>query len=197
MPTLADAPHAGHTAMIADHHKGPSRVDMLLANGIGHVALTDWKSSHAEKEPSMSRILVATDGSAGADRAIDYAARRATREGADLVIVNVIGGYGLPDKAIRAFTRAQGAWLREELASLSTEILTKARDRARKLGVRAIRLESQTGEVAPTILRVAKGVKADAVVVGKRGAGRVRGLLLRSVAQKLVSLAPVPVTVVP
>ena len=45
----------------------------------------------------MSRILVATDGSEGANRAVDYAARRAKDDGADLLIVNIIGGYGLPN----------------------------------------------------------------------------------------------------
>jgi nucleotide-binding universal stress UspA family protein len=145
----------------------------------------------------MSLILVATDGSAGADRAIDYAARRAKAEGLDLVIVNVVGGYGLPDKAVRAFTRTQGAWLREELASLSAETLNKARDRARRLGVRAIRLESRTGDAVPTIIKVARETKVEAIIVGKRGAGRVAGVLLGSVSQKLVSLASIPVTVVP
>ncbi len=43
MATLIDAPHAGHTAMIADYHKGQSLIETLLASGIGHVALTDWK----------------------------------------------------------------------------------------------------------------------------------------------------------
>lgn len=43
IPTLVDAPHAGHTAMIADYHKGQSLVETLLANGCHHVALTDWK----------------------------------------------------------------------------------------------------------------------------------------------------------
>lgn len=145
----------------------------------------------------MSRVLVATDGSAGAARAVDYAARRAKAENAELVIVNVVGGYGLPDKVVHAFTRAEGAWLREELASLSTAMLNQARDRARKLGVRAVRLESRSGAVGQTIIKVAKDTKADAIVVGKRGEGRVAGLLLGSVSQKLVSLATVPVTVVP
>src|SRR5208282_4170789 len=38
-------PHAGHTAMIADFHQGQSLIQTLLANGIDHVALTDWKSA--------------------------------------------------------------------------------------------------------------------------------------------------------
>jgi len=42
----------------------------------------------------MKRILVATDGSEGSDRAIDGAAAMAKDANADLLIVNVIGGYG-------------------------------------------------------------------------------------------------------
>jgi nucleotide-binding universal stress UspA family protein len=145
----------------------------------------------------MKRLLVATDGSEGADRAIDYAAHRAKADGAELLVVNVIGGYGLPDKAVRAFTHAQQAWLRELLESLSAETLAKARDRARSAGIGTIELESREGDVAQSILDIAQEKSVDAIVVGKRGAGRIAGLLLGSVSQKLVSLAPLPVTVVP
>jgi hypothetical protein len=40
IPTLVDAPHAGHSAVIADYHKGQSLIETLLANGIRHIALT-------------------------------------------------------------------------------------------------------------------------------------------------------------
>lgn len=145
----------------------------------------------------MARILVATDGSEGADRAVDYAAQRAKAEGAELLIVNVIGGYGLPDTVTRAFAHAQQAWLAELLQSLSAQMLTKARDRAHKAGVGTILLESRSGDPAQTIIDIAKDKAVDAVIVGKRGAGRVAKLLVGSVSQKLVSLAPFPVTVVP
>ena len=45
LPTLVDAPYAGHTALIADYAPGQSLVATLMAGGIGHVALTDWKSA--------------------------------------------------------------------------------------------------------------------------------------------------------
>ena len=45
IPTIVDAPHAGHTAMIADYRKGQSLIETLLANGVDHVALTDWKAA--------------------------------------------------------------------------------------------------------------------------------------------------------
>ena len=89
----------------------------------------------------MKRILVAIDGSDGSDRAVDYAAHLAKDQGAELLIVNVIGGYGLPDNIFKRFTDAQQTWLNELLEALSAEMLTKARDRARSIGVNAILLE--------------------------------------------------------
>jgi polyhydroxyalkanoate depolymerase len=48
IPTLVDAPYAGHTATIADYHKGQSLIETLLANGHRRVLLTDWKSAGAD-----------------------------------------------------------------------------------------------------------------------------------------------------
>ncbi len=72
----------------------------------------------------LATIVVATDGSEGADRAVDYAASRTKTGHADLVILNVIGGYRPPDKLMRAFTHAQNAWLREEPRQAPRQIPT-------------------------------------------------------------------------
>jgi len=145
----------------------------------------------------MNRILVATDGSEGADRAIDYAARRAKADGAELLIVNVVGGYGLPESVLMAFANDQSVLLKELLETQSARTLTAARDRARKAGAGTILLESRTGDVAQTIIKIAEEKNADAIVVGKRGTGRVAGALLGSVSQKLVILSPLPLTIIP
>jgi poly(3-hydroxyalkanoate) synthetase len=70
IPTLVDAPHAGHTAMIADYHKGQSLVETLLANGVCHVALTDWKSAtddmkDLEIDNYLAEMVVAIDDLGG------------------------------------------------------------------------------------------------------------------------------------
>jgi len=70
IPTLIDAPHAGHTAMIADYHKGQSLVQTLLDNGLGHVALTDWKSAtddmkDFEVDNYLADVVVAIDDLGG------------------------------------------------------------------------------------------------------------------------------------
>ena len=145
----------------------------------------------------MKRILVATDGSDGAGRAIDYAAHSATETGAELVIVNVVGAYGLPDALMRAFTQTQQVWFDELLAATSAELLTAARLRAQSAGATQVRLDSRRGEIVPEIIAAAKDSAASVIVVGKRGTGRIGELLLGSVSQRLASLAPIPVTVVP
>jgi polyhydroxyalkanoate depolymerase len=70
IPTLIDAPHAGHTAMIADFHDGQSLVQTLLANGVDHVALTDWKSAtedmkDLEIDNYLAEVVVAIDDLGG------------------------------------------------------------------------------------------------------------------------------------
>jgi len=70
IPTLIEAPYAGHSAMIADYHDGQSLVQTLLANGIGHVALTDWKPATAdmkdlEIDNYLAEIVVAIDDLGG------------------------------------------------------------------------------------------------------------------------------------
>jgi nucleotide-binding universal stress UspA family protein len=143
------------------------------------------------------RILVATDGSTAADRAVDYAAGLAKREGADLLIANVVGGYGFPQKAMIKLTQSEQVWLKDLLESLSAETLTKARERARAAGADQIQLESRAGDVAQSVIDIAKEKAADVIVLGKRGAGLAERLLLGSVSHKLVNLATLPVIVVP
>jgi nucleotide-binding universal stress UspA family protein len=145
----------------------------------------------------VKRILVATDGSEGSDRAVDFAAHLAKTCKASLLIINVMGGYGLPIELLRQFSNAEGAWLQELLTSMSAEILKSARDGAHKIGAPTIVLESRGGNVAQAIIDFAEEKDANAIVVGKRGSSRVADMLLGSVARKLVNLATCVVMVVP
>jgi nucleotide-binding universal stress UspA family protein len=145
----------------------------------------------------MERVLVASDGSEAADRAVEYAGALAMRERADLLIANVIGGYNLPDGAFTRLIDSEQAPLKELLEAMSAETLTRARERARAAGASMIQLESRVGDVAETLIDIAKEKQVGVIVVGKRGAGPFERLLLGSVSRKLVNLAPVPVIVVP
>ncbi len=70
IPTMVDAPYAGHTATIADYQKGQSLVETLLANDVDHVALTDWKSATDDMKDFnidnyLAELIVAIDDLGG------------------------------------------------------------------------------------------------------------------------------------
>ena len=123
-------------------------------------------------------ILVGTDGSEGAGRAVEFAANLSARLKAPLKIVHVVT---LDDPPLDA---------NNDYASI-------ARRRAESLGAVEVHSESLAGtDIAAAIVDAAHRGNADFIVVGKRGLSRVAGLLLGSVSQKLVSAAPCVVTVV-
>jgi len=142
----------------------------------------------------MRHIMVATDGSEGADRAVDVAAKLAKAFGGKLFIVTVAGN--LSGEETRQLARAEGN-IGEVLEGLSMQILTAAESRARRLGVTDFQLQIGWGDAAQSIIESAARESADAIVLGRRGRGRLAGLLLGSVSQKVASLAPCIVIIVP
>ena len=141
----------------------------------------------------MRRVLVATDNSDSAYRAVETAADLAKRTGATLIIVNVEQGYLDPTLGPIGTSGSMG----DILEARSREILMRAKEQAEAIGVARIQTVAGLGDAAGFILDVAKREAVDLIVVGKRGRGRLAGLLLGSVSQHIVNLAPCSVQVVP
>jgi nucleotide-binding universal stress UspA family protein len=133
----------------------------------------------------MRHLLAATDGSESASRAVDFAAQLAKTFDAELYLVNVIQDLGLPHRELRGFMRAENVSLEEVLAAQADDILRKAKSRVLEIGALRVRAEAPTGDAVEAILDIARREGTDIIVVGRRGWGRVGGLLLGSVAQKL------------
>ncbi|HZS62954.1 MAG TPA: universal stress protein [Xanthobacteraceae bacterium] len=142
----------------------------------------------------MKRIVVAVDGSPGAKRAIDVAASIAQATGAQLWILTIGGNMGGAQLRRLAET---GGDISEALVKAAQKILKEAERRARRRGATDIKSRSEWGDPAETIIGVVSRDKADMVVLGRRGRGRLSGLLLGSVSQKVASLAPCAVLIVP
>ncbi|MFF4615530.1 universal stress protein [Nonomuraea jabiensis] len=114
--------------------------------------------------------------------ALDFAAGEAVRLGAPLKVVIADQGRGRDAGALQTPAQAEGlAW--DELTLL----------RRRYPDLRA-GVELADGPARPALLEAAR--EARLLVVGSRGLGEVRGLLLRSVSQAVVHHAPCPVAVV-
>lgn len=143
---------------------------------------------------AMKRIIAAIDGSPGANRALDLAVRMAKTGGCELTVLTV--GGDVSSAELRRLAEVNGD-LSKILTEETTEILERARKRAQRLGLPSVKLQTEWGEPAETIIDTVRREKPDILVIGRRGRGRLSSLLLGSVSQKLASLAPCAVLVVP
>lgn len=141
----------------------------------------------------MKTITVATDGSEGAGRAVRFASELAVLAQAKLHIVTV-GEEMSPE--MRKFADSEGTSPGDIFENTNQATLADARQMAATAGLTGIVLHSTAGDAAESILAVVGKMKPDLLVVGRRGRGRLRGLVFGSVSQKLSALAPCPVLVV-
>jgi len=147
----------------------------------------------------VERIIVAVDGSSASLKAVDFAADMANKYNAELFLLTVVPHFSPGvDPALEEYARVEH--IQEpatELALAAAEsVLDGARRAAQAKGRTPSAAEPSFGDPAQEILAAARNRQADLIVVGSRGHGRFAGLLLGSVAQKVVSLAPCPVVVV-
>ena len=136
----------------------------------------------------VKEILVPVDGSEGSDRAVAQAISMAEICDAEL---NFLYVANINQLAINAC-----------LSDAILEAVTKAGnvilDRAMDLVPSGIEKEafSETGSPAVVILDFAASNDIDLIVMGSRGLGLVKGVLLGSVSQYIVEQAKCPVLVV-
>ena len=143
----------------------------------------------------MDRILVASDASAASNRALKMAAQFAAQNDAELLIVHVIRDMQIPFEIkeipelefnkFEAFNDAR----EEVMRKIAETILKTAREKAEKAGAKNVQTAIGTGDPASAILGFAKRRKADMIVVGTRGLGKLKGSVLGSVSRKIANNA--------
>jgi nucleotide-binding universal stress UspA family protein len=147
----------------------------------------------------MKTILVATDGSANSDKAVDFAAELAVKFEADLILLTAArDADSVVDVEFAAYAREEHLQMgTSDLALAAAEaVLAGARLRAQAKGVKRMSTEATLGDPAHRIIDVATARHADLIVVGSRGHGRLGGLLVGSVSQKVLSHAHCAVAVI-
>jgi nucleotide-binding universal stress UspA family protein len=142
-------------------------------------------------EPRMfTSIIWATDGSEHADRALEQVKRIADPEHANVHVVHIV------EKLVAGRVAGQNVHLDEE------EIDAHVEQRAAELRDGGLTCTVQfvpgnTGHVAERIADFATNTGAELIAVGTRGRSAFGGLVLGSVTQRLLHLAPCPVLAVP
>ena len=142
----------------------------------------------------IERILVATDFSEDADGALAVAIRFGKRLKATVDLVHV---YDLPGAMTLPVAGAVAPAVPDADAMLNVyRQLGERTDRVREAGVDCV-ATAREGDAAVEIVSQAEKVRADMIVMGRRGLSGLRRLLLGSVTERVLRTIGTPVLVIP
>ena len=150
--------------------------------------------STESNEVSKGRVVVGVDDSPGSAAALQWALEEAALRNTELVVVN---GWFPPALAIPLWAVPEQPFRIEEFEDDSKHLIDTMVDKALGAAPRpppAIVRHPVRDTPAKALLDTAS--EADLIVVGSRGRGGFKGLLLGSVSQQIVNHAPCPVVVV-
>ncbi|MEI6621539.1 MAG: universal stress protein [Actinomycetes bacterium] len=149
-----------------------------------------------DKDSDMPTLVVGVDGSPSSAGALEWAAREAQLRGAKLHVVQVWevpGAAWATPVGVVPYTVATDenvrTQTREDLAGMTREVLGP--DPKIK-----IRITVAEGNPAKVLIDIAKRDDAELLVVGSRGRGGFKTLLLGSVSEQCVTHARCPVIVI-
>ena len=165
------------------------------------IVLNDSPESKVDSQPTtLSRILVPIDGSTNSTRALNVACNLAKFSGAELMILNVIPtpgilveapvGFGLPPGGISEYYNRQ-----EENAE---NVVGQAVSVCKEQGIKnvATQITRADKSIVEEIIDSATRKNIDLIVIGTRGLGGFKKLLLGSVSSGVVTHASCDVYVV-
>jgi nucleotide-binding universal stress UspA family protein len=133
----------------------------------------------------MVKILVPVEASDRCVRAVQYLVRLCRELGpAEIHLIRVEPTQGTEQDAVKEQAKERG----RQAAAEACRLLDQA-------GLR-YDLHMETGEVAPTIARLAKELHCDSIVMGTHGRSVVGKLLLGSVVAEVLQSVDIPVTLV-
>jgi len=139
----------------------------------------------------MKKLLLAVDGSEHSDRAADLAGKLSKGFGAKVDVLNVVSGSGLVSPGmhpyVSGYTQLEdvGTARQALLESAGATLVTTAARRVETAGGTVHNEEVIVGDPADEIANLARRANSDCIVMGRRGLGDIRGLLLGSVSHRV------------
>lgn len=144
----------------------------------------------------MKRVLVAVDGSENSLRALEFALDL-QKMCCDLQLTALYVGpsiYGMfPDSGLSSWIRQKD--LDQEIEEKAQKISEKIDEIAGRYGLSVEKAISR-GDVGAAICKFAEEGEYDLVVVGTRGYGEVKSIVIGSVSHKVLHICQCPVVVV-
>ncbi len=140
-----------------------------------------------------SLLVIATDGSAAAAKAVEVGLDLAVAQTSDVVFVHFSPAAG------PLFDANPMAGPSQTEVEAADPVLRAAAEAARARGVQAtldLRDEHGAGDLAASLAGMASGLGATMIIVGTRGHGAIASAVLGSVSRNLLTFSDLPVLVV-
>jgi len=139
----------------------------------------------------IKKILVATDGSDHAKKAIDYTCDLALKYDAEVYLLYVIYKSGVPKSLLKVIEahRIEKTPEHAILREIGDRIIKMAERECREKGVKNFQSSIIEGDPAQAIIEFAREKGVDMIVMGSRGLGNLEGVFLGSVSHKVCNLA--------
>jgi nucleotide-binding universal stress UspA family protein len=185
------AAEAASADLVVVGSRGLTGLDRFLLGSVArNVAKHCRQPVLVAREPrqSLARALVATDGSEHANHANAFAARLPLPAACECVAVNVVRPYA-PFPGLLPTDRAEFAEAVEDVNRQHTAaaqvVANTAQDVLANAGKKASS-QVRSGDPAEQVMALAEELSADLIVAGARGASLLEGLLVGSVADRLL-----------
>ena len=139
----------------------------------------------------FTKILVPIDGSPNSYRGLKYATDIARKYGAEVCLIHVM------EQPVYAYSAPGGIVLPAEyFTGMKGHAEALLARRKRELGSKGVKTTTmlRRGNASDQILRASSGF--DLIVMGSRGLGRFKSLMLGSVSNSVVQRSKVPVLIV-
>jgi len=169
----------------------------------------------------MTSIIIATDGSLSAERAVHIGADIAKSRKADVCVVSVLDGRPIPESIIAMaetehlvdqpagghianianvptwiMEGVRAAAQTEEMIDIRHAVADLAMEKARTIlgeaGVTSITEQVSEGDAADIILQAAARQGAEMIVMGTRGLGALKSLIMGSTSKQVAAQADCP-----
>jgi nucleotide-binding universal stress UspA family protein len=138
----------------------------------------------------IKNIPVPTDGSIHAKKAIDYACNLASKYGATVHLMHVIHKSEIPEGLDRYIEVEKIEAPREKvLKKIGDGIIKAGLTEAKARGVEDVKSSVVIGDAAEKIVEFAKENGVDMTIMGSRGLGAMKGILLGSISSKVCQVA--------
>lgn len=149
----------------------------------------------------FKKILIPTDGSEQANKALNLACKIALENDSQINILSVFRHHSFNEGSLSMLPRQindKAFNLEDVLGEYSKEIVEESKELAFNNGVKKENIKGfvRIGQIAKEILEFVEDKDIDIIIIGKQGKGDLSGYLLGGVSHKVAGLSDIPVLVV-